>query len=91
MLDITLKKTPDTPYVAPWEAGLGSTEKSVARDLSRILTRLGEIDHNRVQGQLADDLRDIRIYLHLALEEDGWRIRAKDPNGWKVLPPLRRG
>lgn len=78
-------------WCAPWEAGLDSEAKAVARRLGEILTALGSLTDGHVKGSLPSELREARLELHDALTEAGWRIKARATSGWTVLPPKREG
>lgn len=78
------------PWCEPWEAGLNSEAKSVARKLSTLLNALADIDSGVIKGTLANELWQYRVDLHTRLKAEGWRITPKDQSGWKVLPPLRK-
>ena len=75
-------------WCVPWNAGLASEPQAVGKLLGQLLTVLGEVNSNVIHGELVDQLWALRVTLHDQLTAVGWRIRAKEGHGWKVLPPL---
>lgn len=74
-------------YCEPWNAGLASEPKAVARRLARLLNTLGtEINDHIARGELPEELRQLRMRMLEKLRAEGWRITQGD-RGWKVLQP----
>ncbi len=73
----TLEEGPE--YCVPWNAGLDSETKSVARRLGRLLTALDhEISGYVIKGTLTEDITKLKRDMIERLREQGWTITYSD-------------
>jgi hypothetical protein len=75
-------------YCKPSEAGLASEGNAVARRLGRLLSALGnEINNFVVSGDIEREVWEFKCQLIDKLKADGWRVEAKETDGYKVRLP----
>ena len=80
--------SPEPRYCIPLDAGLASTDTSVAKRLSDLVEAIGAINNNVVKGDILEKLGRVYSSLISSLRREGWRVRiVKDR--LTVLPPVK--
>ena len=75
-------------YCVPSEAGLASAGPAVGRRIARLLGALGDCINRYVcEGQIEQDCFELKIKIIEQLKAEGWRIKAKEHEGYSVLVP----
>jgi hypothetical protein len=66
---------PKPKYCDPWNVGLASDSRAVARRIARILTTLErEITRDLVRGKITDDISTLKRTMIESLRAEGWTI-----------------
>jgi hypothetical protein len=79
-MKLIMKTETNHKYCNPWNAGLASETKAVAKSLGKLLDELGQINNNLVEGEIANEVYDFKASLIQKLRDDGWEVTCPKNN-----------
>lgn len=74
-------------YCRPYNAGLSSSNKGVAKSIAAMLEAMDGVNGNNMDGKIVKDVQKYRWAILRRLEKEGWYATYGGTNKLKVYTP----